>query len=355
MLNKILALVLTFGIAQSTFAFDLSNKFGFGLTGGYSIPISGNPFNSEADADFGYDLHGRYHFNESYNLDLNVSRLEFADTKIRLDNLNLLGVWRISGAQRITPVLGAGLGLTRVKNFGPKSLKLSGILRVGLEASVSEWFSVGVLVDYQYVSKWLGDMPTIRAHMLIPQLALTWYFGGESKKLKPIEEITKEVKKVITEAPSNIVDESKLDSDDDGITDPNDRCPITPKGIKVNAIGCSLDEKALVPINIEFESGKTSIDKKFNSHLDEIADYLKKYYDIKIEIQGHTDNVGAEARNVKLSSARAESVMKALLSRGVEKSRLSAKGFGSSVPLMNNGTEEGRRTNRRVIAALSDK
>ncbi len=200
MLMRVLAVVLFFCNMQNTYSSDMSQKFGFGLTGGYSIPLFGNPFNSEADADFGYDLHGRYHFNESYNLEVDVSRLEFADTNIRLDNLNFLGVWRVGGAKQVTPILGMGVGLTKVKNFGPKSLKLSGLVRAGLEASISEWFSVGVSVDYQYVSRLLGDMPTTRAHMLIPQLALTWYFGGvEAKKIKPIEVLTKEEKRVIQE------------------------------------------------------------------------------------------------------------------------------------------------------------
>ena len=352
----VLSLVLCLGMTHNAHSFDMSRKFGFGLTGGYSIPVFGNPFNSVADADFGYDLHGRYHFNESYLLDLDVSRLEFADTKIRLDNLNLLGAWRVFKEARVTPVLGMGIGLTRVKNFGPKSLKLSGLLRAGVESSITEWFSVGVLVDYQYVSKLLGDMPTTRAHMVIPQLALTWYFGGENKKIEVTEaiaEITKTSKKISNESNSNIVDESKLDSDDDGVNDPNDRCPLTAKGTLVNEIGCALDEQALVPVNIEFESGKTTIDKKFDEPLNEMASYLKKYSQIKVEIQGHTDNVGNSNRNLKLSTLRAQAVMNALLVRGIEKNRLSAKGYGSTVPLVDNSTEEGRRTNRRVVAALS--
>ena len=112
-------LALTAAFAQSASAYDLSNKFGLGISGGYSIPVFGNGFNSAADADFGYGVHGRYHFNEFFNLELGVSRQEFDKTKLLFDNLNLLGVWRMAGSSDFTPVMGLGVGGTRIKNFTP--------------------------------------------------------------------------------------------------------------------------------------------------------------------------------------------------------------------------------------------
>lgn len=354
MLKKLLTVIVAFGLAQGAFAYDLSNKFGLGITGGYSIPVFGNPFNSTADADFGYGVHARYHFNESWNLELGVTRLEFEDTKIRLDNINALGVWRMAGASDFTPILGAGLGVTRMKNFTPKSAKLSGLVRLGVEYGMTQWFSLGLLADYQYVSKLMGDMPTTRAHIVIPQLALTWYFGGDSSKT--YKEAAPVKKEEVKEAPkSTFVDESNLDSDDDGVKDPEDKCPGTPAGAKVNAIGCAVDEKASMTINVEFDSGKSAISSKYDSHLDEVATFLKKYSDINVQIEGYTDNTGSKAKNVALSDARAKSVMNALVKRGVAKNRLSAKGFGPENPIADNSTAEGRQTNRRVVAVLSSK
>ncbi len=356
MFKKFAVTVMALLVVQNASAYDLSKKFGLGISGGYSIPVFGNPFNTTADADFGYGVHGRYHFNESFNFELGVSRSEFEDTKIRLDNINALALWRVSGASDFTPVIGAGLGVTRMKNFTPKSAKLSGLVRLGVEYGMSQWFSFGVLADYQYVSKLMGDMPTTRAHIVTPQLALTWYFGGDNSrtyKETPAAAPAVETKK--EEVKSGFVDESNLDSDDDGVKDPEDRCPSTKAGEKVNAIGCAIDEKATMTINVEFASGKSAITSQYDAHLDEVAAFLKKYSEVNVQIEGYTDNTGSKAKNIALSDARAKAVMNALVKRGVSKERLNAKGFGPENPIADNTTAEGRQANRRVVAVLSSK
>jgi outer membrane protein OmpA-like peptidoglycan-associated protein len=68
----------------------------------------------------------------------------------------------------------------------------------------------------------------------------------------------------------------------------------------------------------------------------------------KVRVEGHTDSVGSDETNLTLSQGRAESVMKYLTDKGVDASRLEAKGFGESKPLADNKTEEGRAKNRRV-------
>lgn len=69
---------------------------------------------------------------------------------------------------------------------------------------------------------------------------------------------------------------------------------------------------------------------------------------VEIEINGHTDNIGKEADNQKLSEKRAEAIVDYLVSKGIEKRRLSAAGFGSTQPIASNETEEGRKKNRRA-------
>ena len=77
--------------------------------------------------------------------------------------------------------------------------------------------------------------------------------------------------------------------------------------------------------------------------------FLIDYPEAKLEIQGHTDNVGNADSNLKLSNARANSVVYYLAKHGIDIRKLSAKGYGASVPIFDNATPEGRAKNRRVV------
>lgn len=80
----------------------------------------------------------------------------------------------------------------------------------------------------------------------------------------------------------------------------------------------------------------------------EIEQALKQQADLKISIEGHTDNTGTPAGNRKLSGERAAAVVAALKARGIEPGRLASAGHGQDKPIADNGTEEGRAKNRRV-------
>jgi len=82
--------------------------------------------------------------------------------------------------------------------------------------------------------------------------------------------------------------------------------------------------------------------------LDEVAKALAEHPTFVIRIEGHTDSVGGVAANRKLSQARAESVKKYMVSKGIDARRLTAVGYGSEQPLDDNSTEAGRSVNRRV-------
>ena len=75
---------------------------------------------------------------------------------------------------------------------------------------------------------------------------------------------------------------------------------------------------------------------------------MQKSPKVKLDIQGHTDNVGTDQYNDDLSLRRAESVKKFLVSNGIDEARLTTQGFGSSQPIATNDTEEGRAENRRI-------
>lgn len=131
-----------------------------------------------------------------------------------------------------------------------------------------------------------------------------------------------------------------------------------PEREKLLAAEAEYDKSPLNPFNkigsrfaaerIYFDYKLATLRQESNKQLDEIAALLRRYKRIKLEIQGHTDNIGGEEYNQRLSEARAQSVMNALVQRGVEEARLRARGFGMSQPIVPNDTEENRSRNRRT-------
>ncbi len=109
------------------------------------------------------------------------------------------------------------------------------------------------------------------------------------------------------------------------------------------------EDQTFILDHIYFETNSANLKSESYDQLDELADWLIKHENSIIEIAGHTDNVGDEGYNEKLSKLRVRSVGLYLIKvRGIKKSRLMAKGYGSSHPIADNSTEEGRQKNRRV-------
>ena len=142
------------------------------------------------------------------------------------------------------------------------------------------------------------------------------------------------------------------DSDNDGLLDKDDDCPNTP-GPKTNK-GCPVIEQAVIEVlktafdNLEFESAKDVIFESSKPSLNELAEVLKKKTTWKLEITGHTDNVGDDNINLVLSKKRAEALKAYLMSQGVEEARLLTLFYGETKPIAPNDTPEGRQKNRRV-------
>ena len=107
--------------------------------------------------------------------------------------------------------------------------------------------------------------------------------------------------------------------------------------------------QSIVLNDIYFEVGKADIDIAFSTDLDKLIQFLKDNPETRLEIQGHTDNTGSLNLNNKLSQSRANSVVDYLTKNGIERNQLIAKGYGSSLPVADNATAEGRTKNRRVV------
>jgi outer membrane protein OmpA-like peptidoglycan-associated protein len=152
------------------------------------------------------------------------------------------------------------------------------------------------------------------------------------------------------------------DSDGDDVPDPDDKCPDVagPASNDGCPVGGPLVElqhsKLIIKGAINFDTAKASIKKSSHAVLDEVAQVLKSHPEIKhVRVDGHTDNVGAAAYNLDLSHQRANSVVEYVASKGVDKSRLSAEGFGLTKPVAPNTTALGRAKNRRVEFTVLEK
>ena len=131
-----------------------------------------------------------------------------------------------------------------------------------------------------------------------------------------------------------------LDSDGDGVPDSRDKCPNTPKGVKVNADGC-WELKG-----VYFDSDKAVI--KDTKVLDEAVAILKANPKLTGEVHGYTDSTASPEYNQKLSEARAKAVRDYFVKQGIAPERIRAKGYGETNPVASNDTKEGRAMNRRV-------
>lgn len=138
-----------------------------------------------------------------------------------------------------------------------------------------------------------------------------------------------------------------LDSDGDGVADYQDECPDTPAGARVDSRGCELQGRIELR-GVNFEVNTAQLTPGSRTQLDEVADTLRRYPEMKIEIAGHTDSSGNAAYNQTLSQRRAEAVRDYLVDEGIAADRLQAKGYGEDKPIADNATRAGRERNRRV-------
>ncbi|KPJ98127.1 MAG: hypothetical protein AMJ60_09360 [Desulfobacterales bacterium SG8_35] len=146
-----------------------------------------------------------------------------------------------------------------------------------------------------------------------------------------------------------------LDSDGDGVTDSLDQCPNTPKGIKVDRVGCPvpIPEKVSITLLVEFDFDKDVVKPQYHGDIEKVANFLKAYPKTTGELEGHTCSIGTEEYNMQLSKRRAESVKRYLVQKfNIEGSRLSTAGYGEARPVASNDTEAGRQKNRRVVANI---
>ena len=139
------------------------------------------------------------------------------------------------------------------------------------------------------------------------------------------------------------------DSDGDGVADGADQCPDTKRGMPVDEAGCPEKGQVLFVLeDVHFAFDSAALGAGARATLEEAVTTLRNNPRISVNLEGHTDSVGSDAYNQKLSERRAQSVADYLVSQGIDSSRLSVIGHGESAPVADNTTDAGRAKNRRV-------
>lgn len=167
---------------------------------------------------------------------------------------------------------------------------------------------------------------------------------------EPTPVIVTEKRVVTTAVTEQVTVAAPLDSDHDGILDPDDRCPDTAPGLNVDENGCPL--KAAIHDHFVFNSDQ--IDSTAASEIRDFVLFMKENPHYKATITGHTDSIGTPEYNQQLSIKRAEKVKEALVSQGIEAERLRTVGKGESMPAVSNMLKAGRAENRRIEIDLHE-
>lgn len=242
------------------------------------------------------------------------------------------------------------------------------LVLTGLQYSFGQEQVVQSAVYVPYVEPVIAPVDTdgdgvVDANDRCPNTPTAWEVGADGC---PLDSDKDRVPNSIDECPNTPsgmqvgANGCPLDEDKDGVTDAKDKCPGTAINVIVDENGCAktvtkeVKEAITEQINIVFDTNKAIIKPEFKGEVAKIADLAKANSNAFITIQGHTDSSGNPAKNKALSLERAKAVMNMLISDyGIAATRVSAVGFGSSQPVADNTTVEGKAKNRRVIAVLT--
>lgn len=350
--------------------------------------VAGSP---DVKDDLGYALALGYRFTPALGLEVNYGRTEselekgglgIDGTDVRNSRLTLDGYYAFNADGMFSPYLlvGGGQGDFRASAFGGGTAKDT-IANAGIGAFVRFNDFIALRMEGREVYGFNDEK-----HSTLALLGLE--FSAGSSKAAEEHAPQPEPEQQIEEAAAAVAPVAAVvvDSDGDGVADAADKCSDTPAGVQVDAEGCPadadadgvpdyrdqcpttaagvvVDEKGCDKIlteainkqlSVTFDSGKVVVKDEYKAEIGEVAALLKQYPSTSAEIQGHTDSSGKKASNDTLSQQRADAVKAVLVNEfGVDASRVSAKGYGSSQPVADNKTAEGKAQNRRVIAIIS--
>ncbi len=281
------------------------------------------------------------HMNESWSLELNANGAKLGGFDPYAASLDALRVFRRD--QKLQPYLTLGAGAIRNDfEIGRDSTDFMAQAGMGLLWKLGEnRRGTGAFSLRPEIKARWDDAGREDYFDYIANLGFQFSFGGAAKA----QELPAAPPAPLPPPPPP---PAPRDSDGDGVIDERDKCPGTPAGVAVDAVGCpQRGEITLHGVGFDFDSARLT--PTSSRVLDNVATDLKKFPRLSIELQGHTDSVGADQYNQRLSQQRAEAVREYLLGQGVSASQVTARGYGESRPVATNATVEGRALNRRVV------
>ncbi|WP_223789214.1 OmpA family protein [Marinicella meishanensis] len=371
MKKKLLAVSMSF-VAGAALANDYDDRWMLSP----SLIFTATDSAKNLESNFGLGLGLGKFLNENWSLDfeLDSSSFDAEDTGGSVDQtgLGLMARYHFSEPGSMRPFLGMGAGYLDHNGSGAArgvdSSDLMLNLSAGLRKSITD--RVGFITEVKYrldTDDYVGTNSSYDDYLFSMGLNIALGAASEAPAAEPLVE----------PAP-------QLDSDGDGVSDQNDRCPDTPAGMAVDAYGChdgdddndgvmnskdqcpntragaTVDENGCeVQVVIELQGVHFDVDKatlrpESIAILDAAVKTMGEHGTIVVEVAGHTDSTASEAYNQKLSERRAKVVYNYLVDKGVAAERMTWKGYGELSPIATNDTEEGRAKNRRTELVIQD-
>lgn len=348
----------------STAAADEVGKWYVNPNAGYLLTDDDRNVDDDLYVGFGT---GR-HISERWSAELNFVTGEYdsdfggSDTEISAVSLDLLRVF--ARASRFSPFISAGVGVIGDDPGGRGRRDKSPLVQVGggVLIDIAESSGGGFVFQLRPEIKGRLDFidrgPVDDFFDLSAGIGFSFAFGGSESRVAapkaapPAAAPAPPPPEPVAAAPAPPPPPPPpADADGDGVLDTADRCLDTPRGTAVDATGCT--RKGSITLQgVNFETNAATLTADSRPLLDSVASDLKKYPRLKVEVQGHTDNVGADAYNLGLSQRRAAAVREYLVGQGVGAQQLSSKGYGEAQPVADNSTPAGRKENRRVVLSV---
>jgi OOP family OmpA-OmpF porin len=338
----------------------------------------------DMDASIALGLRAGYNFTKYFGVEAfghwaPTEMTNYDGEKVNFFGYGIEALFHILPDGALVPFVAVGLGGVHYSKYNQDTTerednKIAADYGLGVKYFLSNNWALRA--DVRHVIPIDTDFDTDTMHNnLLATVGLTYAFGGEKPAPPPPPPAPVVLDSDNDGVPDNLdkcpgtpagvavdKDGCPLDSDNDGVYDYLDKCPGTPAGVKVDKDGCpppvvvqprvekEIIEKGRTTLKVLFDTNKSVIKKGYFDDVDALAGVMQQYPDLNVTIEGHTDNVGKDAYNKKLSQRRAEAVKAYLVKKGIDANRLTAVGYGEEKPIADNATTAGKAENRRVEA-----